>query len=49
MGTMDELILAVTIHWTGILDWTTGLSYFPFLDNFLYLFLKEAHFFTIKK
>ena len=20
----------VSIHWTGILDWTTGLSYFPF-------------------
>ena len=31
--------MAVTIHWTGILDWTTGLSYFPFLDKYLYLFL----------
>ena len=22
-------------YWNGILDWTTGLSYFPFLDKFL--------------
>ena len=22
-------------YWNGTLDWTTGLSYFPFLDKFL--------------
>ena len=26
-------------HWTGLLDWATGLSYFPFWDKFLCLFL----------
>ena len=26
---------AVTIHWTGLLDWNTGLEFFPFLDKFL--------------
>ena len=30
-------------YWNGILDWTTGLSYFPFLDMFLNSFL-EAYF-----
>ena len=29
-------------YWNGTLDWTTGLSYFPFLDKFLNSFL-EAH------
>ena len=23
-------------YWNGTLDWTTGLSYFPFLDKFLF-------------
>ena len=32
--------LAVTIYWTGLLDWNTGLSYFPFLDKFLCLFIE---------
>ena len=32
----------VSIHWTGILDWTTGLSYFPFLDKCLCLFLERS-------
>ena len=37
-------------YWTGILDWTIGLSYFPFLDKFLYLaILKEAHIFHNKQ
>ena len=31
-------------YWNGTLDWTTGLSYFPFLDKFLNLFL-EAYVF----
>ena len=26
---------AVTIHWTGLLDWNTGLKLFPFLDKVL--------------
>ena len=29
-------------YWNGTLDWTTGLSYFPFLDKFMCLFLEEA-------
>ena len=29
-------------YWTGILDWTTGLSYFPFLDKFLCLFIERS-------
>ena len=29
-------------YWNGTLDWTTGLSYFPFLDRFMCLFLEEA-------
>ena len=29
-------------YWNGTLDWTTGLSYFPFLDKFLHLFLEVA-------
>ena len=32
----------------GTLDWTTGLSYFPFMDKFLNSFL-EAYFFMIYK
>ena len=24
-------------YWTGILDWTTGLNFFPFLDNFVFI------------
>ena len=33
-------------YWTGILDWTTGLGYFPFLDKFLCLFLERSlHFY----
>ena len=31
-------------YWNETLDWTTGLSHFPFLDKFLYLFL-EAYIF----
>ena len=34
-GSLSEATLAVTIHWTGILDWTTGLKFFPFLDKYL--------------
>ena len=33
---------AVTIHWTGPLDWNTRLSYFPFLDKFLHLFIERS-------
>ena len=36
-------------YWTGTLDWTTGLimSYFPFLDKFLCLFLESRqHFYN---
>ena len=31
---------AVTIHWTGLLDWnwTTGLKFFPFLDKIMWFF-----------
>ena len=29
-------------YWTGILDWTTGLKYFPFLDKCLCLFLERS-------
>ena len=29
-------------YWTGILDWNTGLSYFPFLNKFLCLFLESS-------
>ena len=30
-------------HWTGILDWTNGLSYFPFLDKFVcYIFVERS-------
>ena len=29
-------------YWNGTLDWTTGLSYFPFVDRFMCLFLEEA-------
>ena len=36
-------------YWTGILDWTTGLSYFPFLDKFLCLFLERIlHFYNLQ-
>ena len=27
-------------YWTGILDWTTGLKFFPFLDKLSIWFLK---------
>ena len=27
-------------YWTGILDWTTGLEFFPFLDKLSIWFLK---------
>ena len=46
---MTHVVAAVTIHLTGLLDWSTGLDYwtelFSFLDRFLCLFLKEAHIF----
>ena len=29
-------------YWNGTLDWTTGLSYFPFLDRFTCILLEEA-------
>ena len=32
-------------YWNGTLDWTIGLSYFPFLDKLLHLFLELAYFF----
>ena len=32
---MEPSISAVTIHWTELLDWTTGLKFFPFLDKYL--------------
>ena len=32
----------VSIHWTGLLEWTTSLSDFPFLDKFLCLLLKRT-------
>ena len=35
-------------YWNGTLDWTTGLSYVPFLNKFFNLFL-EAHIFKIYK
>ena len=25
-------------YWTGILDWTTGLKFFPFLDKIMWVF-----------
>ena len=25
-------------YWTGILDWTTGLKFFPFLDKIMWFF-----------
>ena len=37
-----QLNRGVSIHWTGILDWTTGLSYFPFMDKCLCLFLERS-------
>ena len=27
-------------YWTGILDWTTGLKFFPFLDKIIMWFFK---------
>ena len=30
--------MAVTIHWTGLLDWDTGLDFLPFLDKFVCIF-----------
>ena len=36
----------VSIHWTGLLDWNTGLGYwteiFPFLDKFMCLFVERC-------
>ena len=29
---------AVTIHWTGLLDWNTGLDFPPFLDKYVCIF-----------
>ena len=31
---------AVTIHWTGILDWTTGLKFFSFFGQ-VFMFLNN--------
>ena len=28
-------------YWTGIPDWTTGLEFLPFLDKFLYGYLRS--------
>ena len=42
-------VVGVPIHWTGILDWTTGLSYFLFLDKFLCLCLESNLHFRINK
>ena len=43
--------MAVTIHWTGLQDWNTGLDYwtefFSFLGKNLYLFLeRNLHFYN---
>ena len=37
-GATEMIRLGVSIHWTGLLDWNTGLSYIPFLGKFLCLF-----------
>ena len=29
-----DFLLAVTIHWTGLLDWNTGLDYWTELFSF---------------
>ena len=34
-------------YWNGKLDWTTGLTYFPFLDKFLNLFLELYIFYNL--
>ena len=31
-------------YWNGTLDWTTGLSYYPFLDKFLCYFKRTLTF-----
>ena len=31
--------MAVTIHWTGLLDWNTGLDYWTDIFSFLGTFL----------
>ena len=36
---MMHNLRGVSIHWTGLLDWTTGLEFFTFLGKFLYGFL----------
>ena len=36
------IVLGVSIHRAGLLDWNTTLSYFPFLDKFLCLFLASS-------
>ena len=45
--------MAVTIHWTRLLDWNTGLDYwtelFSFLGQASVFILKDAHIFTINK
>ena len=37
---------AVTIHWTGLMDWNTGLDYwtelFSFLDKFMCFFIERC-------
>ena len=43
--------MGVSIHWTGLLDWNTGLDYwtelFSFLDKFLCLFVERSlHFYN---
>ena len=38
--------MGVSIHWTGLLERTTGLSYFPFLDKCLCLFLERKPSYT---
>ena len=40
--------LGVSIHWTGLLDWNTGLDYWTtFLGKFLYGFLVYFKYLTL--
>ena len=40
-GTYSKTLWGVSIHWTGLLDQTTGLNYFPFWQAFVFIFRKK--------
>ena len=46
--------MGVSIHWTGLLDWNTGLDYWTELFSFfvqvcVFIFRKKPAFFAINK